>query len=83
MPALPTAPASAGAPVAAPAPAGACFHCGLPNPPGRRYEALVGGINELVLDAVEDGRGDRLCELAPTVTELVLAVLDRAARPDV
>jgi AcrR family transcriptional regulator len=53
---------------------------GLPRPTA---VALVGGINELVLDAVEDGRGDRLLELAPTVTELVLAVLDRAARPDV
>lgn len=52
---------------------------GLPRPTA---VALVGGINELVLDAVEDGRGDRLGELAPTVTELVLAVLDRAARPD-
>jgi AcrR family transcriptional regulator len=53
---------------------------GLPRPTA---VALVGGINELVLDAVEDGRGDRLGELAPTVTELVLAVLERAARPDV
>jgi AcrR family transcriptional regulator len=53
---------------------------GLPRPTA---VALVGGINELVLDAVEDGRGHRLGELAPTVTELVLAVLDRAARPDV
>lgn len=52
---------------------------GLPRPTA---VALVGGINELVLDAVEDGRGDRLGELAPTVTGLVLAVLDRAARPD-
>jgi AcrR family transcriptional regulator len=51
---------------------------GLPRPTA---VALVGGINELVLDAVEDGRGDRLPELAPTVTELVLAVLDRVARP--
>jgi len=52
---------------------------GLPRPTA---VALVGGINELVLDAVEDGRGDRLGELAPTVTGLVLAVLDRAARPE-
>ncbi|GAA4911808.1 TetR/AcrR family transcriptional regulator [Actinomycetospora succinea] len=43
--------------------------------------ALVGGINELVLDAVEDGRGDRLAELTPTVTELILAVIDRTAHP--
>ena len=53
---------------------------GIPQPTA---VALVGGINELVLDAVEDGRGERLLELAPTVTDLVLAVLDRAARPDV
>lgn len=39
--------------------------------------ALVGGINELVLDAIESGRGDRLGELLPTVTDLVTAVLDR------
>jgi AcrR family transcriptional regulator len=52
---------------------------GLPRPTA---VALVGGINELVLDAVEDGRGDALLELAPTVTGLVLAVLDRAARPE-
>lgn len=37
--------------------------------------ALVGGINELVLEAVERGRGDRLPELASTATELVVAVL--------
>lgn len=52
---------------------------GLPQPTAL---ALVGGINELVLDAVEDGRGDRLGELTPTVTELILAVIDRAARPE-
>ncbi|MDD7941486.1 TetR/AcrR family transcriptional regulator [Actinomycetospora lutea] len=51
---------------------------GLPHPTA---VALVGGINELVLDAVEDGRGDRLAELTPTVTELILAVVDRTARP--
>lgn len=38
--------------------------------------ALVGGINELVLDAVESGRGDRLSALLPTITDLVTAVLD-------
>ncbi|HEX4882512.1 MAG TPA: heavy metal translocating P-type ATPase [Casimicrobiaceae bacterium] len=42
MPALPTAPASAGARGMPPADA-TCFHCGLPNPPGRRWEALVRG----------------------------------------
>ncbi|MEJ2886535.1 TetR/AcrR family transcriptional regulator [Actinomycetospora aeridis] len=52
---------------------------GLPRPTA---VALVGGINELVLDAVEDGRGDRLGELTPTVTELILAVIDRTARGD-
>ena len=52
---------------------------GLPHPTAL---ALVGGINELVLDAVEDGRGDRLGELTPTVTELILAVIDRTARPE-
>jgi len=52
---------------------------GLPRPTAL---ALVGGINELVLDAVEDGRGDRLAELTPTVTELILAVIDRAARTE-
>lgn len=40
--------------------------------------ALVGGINELVLEAVETGRADRLPELESTATELVVAVLGRA-----
>ncbi|GIK84750.1 MAG: copper-translocating P-type ATPase [Betaproteobacteria bacterium] len=44
MPASPTVPATAGAPQASSAsPGAACFHCGLPNPPGRRHEASVGG----------------------------------------
>src|SRR5204862_364691 len=51
---------------------------GLPRPTA---VALVGGINELVLDAVEDGRGDRLLELAPTATAAVLAGLAPAPRP--
>lgn len=55
----------------------------LPPLPRPLALALVGGINELVLDAVESGRHDRLGELAPTVTELVLAVLRRPATPDV
>ena len=37
--------------------------------------AVVGGINELILQAIEDGQTDRLAELAPTVTEFVQAVL--------
>ena len=37
--------------------------------------ALVGGINELVLVAVEKGRAGQLRELAETATELVRAVL--------
>lgn len=40
MPADPSASASAGARPAVPA---TCFHCGLPNPPGRRFEAPVEG----------------------------------------
>jgi len=44
MPALTTATAAAAAP---PAPAAefaaGCFHCGLPNPPGRRFEASIRG----------------------------------------
>lgn len=45
--------------------------------------ALVGGINELVLEAVEGGRIDRLPDLAPTATELVVAVLERSPRPGI
>lgn len=37
--------------------------------------AVVGGINELILQAIEDGQTERLAELAPTVTEFVQAVL--------
>lgn len=50
---------------------------GLPRPMAL---ALVGGINELVLEAVESGRIDRLPDLAPTATDLVVAVLERSAR---
>lgn len=39
--------------------------------------ALVGGINELVLEAVESGRGERLLELEAPATTLVVAVLTR------
>ena len=37
--------------------------------------ALVGGINELVLLAVEEGRGRRLTELRATATEYVRKLL--------
>jgi AcrR family transcriptional regulator len=37
--------------------------------------AMVGGINELVLLTIEDGRGQRLKEIGPTVVELLSAVL--------
>ncbi len=38
--------------------------------------AVVGGVNELILEAIEQGRGDRLLELAPEVTAFVKTVLD-------
>lgn len=38
--------------------------------------AVVGGISELILHAVEEGRADRLVELTPTVTAFVQAVLE-------
>lgn len=37
--------------------------------------AIVGGANELILQAIEDGRADRLSDLAPTVSEFMQAVL--------
>jgi AcrR family transcriptional regulator len=37
--------------------------------------AVIGGINELVLVAVEEGRADRLTELAPTADALLNGVL--------
>ncbi len=40
--------------------------------------AIVGGINELTLLAVEEGRTDRLAELTDTAVELLLAVLTPA-----
>lgn len=51
--------------------------CVPPELPPPLALALVGGINELVLDAVEAGRADRLPELEPTATALVVAVLSR------
>lgn len=43
--------------------------------------ALVGGINELVLDAVEAGRAESLPELEHTATTLVVSVLTRRTQP--
>lgn len=37
--------------------------------------AVIGGINELILQAIEDGRADRLSDLTPTVTDFVQAVI--------
>jgi hypothetical protein len=37
--------------------------------------AVVGGINELILHAIEQGQADRLSELTPTVTDFVQAVI--------
>jgi AcrR family transcriptional regulator len=42
--------------------------------------AIIGGINELVLVAVEEGRADRLTELSGTAYELLRAVLVSRAR---
>lgn len=43
--------------------------------------AIVGGVNELILQAIEEGRADRLSELAPTVSEFVQAVLKSLEPP--
>jgi AcrR family transcriptional regulator len=43
--------------------------------------AVVGGINELILLAVEEGRAHRLTELADTAIDLVQAVIESLARP--
>lgn len=37
--------------------------------------ATVGGINELIVQAIEEDRADRLVELQPTISEFVRAVL--------
>jgi AcrR family transcriptional regulator len=37
--------------------------------------AVIGGINELILQAIEEGRAGRLSDLTPTVTEFVQAVI--------
>jgi AcrR family transcriptional regulator len=57
------------------------------NPKLRRLSpamatAIIGGINELVLVAVEEGREDRLTELSGTADELLEAVLSRPFRRD-
>jgi AcrR family transcriptional regulator len=39
--------------------------------------AIVGGINELVLQAIEQGRVEQLAELTPTASALVKAVVGR------
>ena len=39
--------------------------------------AVVGGLNELMLEAVEDGREDRIVELADAAIELIRAALTR------
>ncbi len=43
--------------------------------------ATVGGINELIVQAIEQDRADRLVELQPTISEFVRAVL-RSLMPD-
>lgn len=37
--------------------------------------AVIGGIHELILQAIEEGRADRLAELTPMVTDFVQAVI--------
>ena len=43
--------------------------------------ATVGGINELIVQAIEEDRADRLVELQPTISEFVRAVL-QSLMPD-
>ncbi len=43
--------------------------------------AIVGGINELILLAIEEGRADRLSETADAATQLVFAVLNTLSEP--
>ena len=43
----------------------------------RLATAVVGGLNELILEAVEEGEEDRLAELAGAATDLLRAVLAR------
>ena len=44
----------------------------------RLATAVVGGLNELILEALEEGEEERLAELAGAATELLRAVLRRA-----
>lgn len=44
--------------------------------------AVVGGITELIVQAIEQGRADRLTELAPTVSAFVQAVLNSLLPPE-
>jgi AcrR family transcriptional regulator len=57
--------------------AGRAQEPGLSTLPRPLALALVGGINELVLEAVEAGRAEHLLELESTATTLVVAVLTR------
>ena len=57
--------------------AGRAQEPGLSTLPRPLALALVGGINELVLEAVEAGRAEHLLELETTATTLVVAVLTR------
>jgi AcrR family transcriptional regulator len=38
--------------------------------------AIVGGVNELILEAIEDGRADRLAELSGAAARLARSVID-------
>ena len=42
--------------------------------------AIVGGVNELVLQAIEEHRADRLTELSGAAAELARAVIDGTNR---
>ena len=44
--------------------------------PSQLATAIIGGINELVLQAIEDDRVDRLHELTEPAARLVRAVAD-------
>jgi hypothetical protein len=41
--------------------------------------AVVGGLDELLTEAVEDGREERIGELAAAATELIRAVATRTS----
>ncbi len=50
---------------------------GATTPSREMATALVGGINELILQAIEDRRVDRLADLVPAAAQLVMRILDR------